>query len=305
MTSTHVLRKAAVLLAGLAAVSACTSAPATTAATATATASAAEKWQPASADKRLLSAAEELLLADCMKRAGFSYQPRLLAAIPENRPFPYGIDDLDWAARNGYGIAAEIAASRRPNPNRVALRAKSPAEQQRYADALQGTGHATVSIGGPAGGTAGTNSDGCLADARRRLYANHDGWFRSSTVADNLDSTVIVPKVVESTELRAVLRQWATCMRSAGHPDPDPQAARERIGRLADQVPLNVLRRTERAVATAEARCATQTGLVRTAERVDRELGVPARTKYRDALQEYRRLLTAAVPRARALLKGR
>ncbi|MGV9455834.1 hypothetical protein [Streptomyces sp. NPDC003635] len=56
-------------------------------------------------ERRLLGTAEERLIADCMRDQGFQYRldpggPRTQA--PERS---FGLDDVAWARRHGYGLA--------------------------------------------------------------------------------------------------------------------------------------------------------------------------------------------------------
>ncbi|TWD84908.1 hypothetical protein FB561_6104 [Kribbella amoyensis] len=300
-----IIRKAACLLAASAVLVSCAPAPPAGAPEPSATPT-VDRWRPSTADQRVLEAAEDLVLSQCMSRAGFTFRAVTIDR-PNDRSYPYAIDDVDWARSHGYGIADDVAARavRRPDPNLVALRAMTPAERQQYLEALNGSGRTTVTVGAPSGGTAGTNADGCTAEARRTLFGDHDGWFRASTVAVNLDSAVIVPEVVRSPRLRPALERWSNCLRTKGFADRDPLAARDRIGELAGRVDLDRLRRDEQAVAVAEAECSVRSGYVATAERLDRELGAPIRRKNSDALQQYRRLATAALPKARAIIAAR
>ncbi|MER6122526.1 hypothetical protein ABT173_07485 [Streptomyces sp. NPDC001795] len=62
----------------------------------------------------------------------------------------------------------------------------SAAEQQRVSDALFGTGRAELSLRLPTGYVVRAHTDGCLAEAQRRLYGDQARWFRTSVVVNNL-----------------------------------------------------------------------------------------------------------------------
>ncbi len=62
------------------------------------------------------------------------------------------------------------------------------ADARRVDRALFGTGPAELKLALPSGQVVGHHTDGCLADAERRLYGDQRRWFEAVTAVDNLKS---------------------------------------------------------------------------------------------------------------------
>ncbi|WP_433543724.1 hypothetical protein ACQPZG_00440 (plasmid) [Streptomyces sp. CA-294286] len=248
----------------------------------------------------LLHRAKQLLLRDCMRAHGFVYLPVPREPVPEARDFPYGIDDAAWAARHGLGsdIDRQRERIRRQDPNQVYFRALSP---QRKAVALR------VANGPePAGLTARTadgavltrSNQGCLAESDRALYGNLGRWFQAVSTADSL-AELRRQRVLGDPAYTEAARDWSACMRKAGHAYADPVRLRAAVGRQP-----SLPKAREVALALAEARCATTSGLAAVAAELDREHAARLRQGREAEADAQRRLQLTALPRARSVVDG-
>lgn len=91
-------------------------------------------------------------------------------------------------------------------------------EQREVSRALFGAGRAELQLSLPGGVVISQHTDGCLAQAQRRLYGDQRRWFRAETSVNNLHSRT--PKAVRDTyrELRAqaLVRARAVLTERAG-----------------------------------------------------------------------------------------
>ncbi|WP_060887114.1 hypothetical protein [Streptomyces caniscabiei] len=107
------------------------------------------------------------------------------------------------------------------------------AERTRVAEAMFGAGRTELSLRLPTGHVVRAHTDGCLAEAQRRLYGDQRRWFRTSTVVNNLapeaahtDRTLAEVRADRRTELaewrrlRARALTEATSLISGTNPPP-------------------------------------------------------------------------------------
>jgi hypothetical protein len=249
------------------------------------------------AQRRDLSVAEDLLVGRCMRALGFEYHHVTAgSALDEDRDFPYGIDDRDWAAKHGLGTDIRAAVEERTgagNPNRAYIGGLDPARRQAYTVAMYGRSERVLSVTVPTGDVVSMSADGCLADAQADLYGDVTRWFPANAITNNVAGAV-QPAVLTDARYKAVASDWAVCMAGRGHEFADPVDLRARFqGRSPD---------VERAVATAEADCVLRTGLADTGRRLDAELGAPVRAKYAADIRACHKFQVAALPRAAELI---
>ncbi|MFF7388380.1 hypothetical protein ACFZAE_07955 [Streptomyces scabiei] len=60
------------------------------------------------------------------------------------------------------------------------------AGRTRVAEAMFGAGRTELALRLPTGHVVRAHTDGCLAEAQRRLYGDQRRWFRTSTIVNNL-----------------------------------------------------------------------------------------------------------------------
>ncbi|MFJ8151492.1 hypothetical protein [Streptomyces sp. NPDC094468] len=257
-----------------------------------------------------ISDAEQRLIARCMARQGFRYWSDSALSLAESRPLGYVQDDVDWARTYGYGsrIAAKEDRARLRNPN-IAYRKGLPVDRRAAYDTALDGGRKTelLRAGVPGGGSVSKRSGGCDADAQRTLYGDPATWFRLDSTASNL-RPLYVGKLLHDRRFTAAVHDWASCMKRAGHPYPDPDAARQ----AARQHPA-VQSRAEEArsfaaetrIAVADATCARQVSLKSVGR--DREAHYLERlnAEYGTQLDAYRQARQQALARAEGLVPAR
>ncbi|MER5530764.1 hypothetical protein ABT075_40345 [Streptomyces sp. NPDC002677] len=257
-----------------------------------------------------VSDAEQRLITQCMARHGFRYWPDRSLSLAESRPLGYVQDDVRWARTYGYGsrIAAKEDRARLHNPN-IAYRKALPAVRRTAYDTALDGGRKTelLRTAVPGGGSVSKQSGGCDAAAERTLYGDPATWFRLDTTASNL-RPLYVGKLLHDRRFTAAVHDWAGCMKRAGHPYPDPDAARQ-----ATREHPAVQSRAEEArsfaaetrIAVADATCAREVSLRSVGQ--DREAHYLARlnAKYGAQLDAYRQLRQRALARAERLVPAR
>ncbi|SDJ07143.1 hypothetical protein [Nonomuraea jiangxiensis] len=262
---------------------------------------------PVTADEaRVLWDAEQSLLRDCMARHGFEYWAAPHDPIPEDRDFPYVVDDVGWARRHGYGsdIVDRIDRLRDQNPNRRYLEAL-PAQRRKAAfTALNGEGPRPgtvkrrpdqLEVWLPTGGVVRRSALSCTSQAQRQLYGDLPEWYRATRTLQNLDS-VRTARVHRDPRFTSAVAAWSACMRERGHPYADPSDARAEA--LAQAPTGPEAREKEISTAVAEATCAGTAGLAAVARDLDEQYARDIAQRYRREVRTERRLQRAALPRA-------
>ncbi|MFD4602509.1 hypothetical protein ACFWPQ_31335 [Streptomyces sp. NPDC058464] len=257
-----------------------------------------------------VSDAEQRLVARCMARHGFRYWTDRPLSLAESRPLGYVQDDVNWARTYGYGsrITAKEDRARLHNPNSAYRKGLTATRQAAYDTALDGGRRAELlRTDVPGGGEVRKQTGGCDAEAERRLYGDPQTWFRLDTTASNL-RPLYVGKLLHDRRFTAAVHAWSACMKRAGHPYPDPDAARQ----AAREHPA-VQSRAEEArsfaaetrIAVADATCARQVSLRSVGQ--DREAHYLARLDgaYGARLDAYRQVRLTALERAERIVPAR
>ncbi|HEY3681798.1 MAG TPA: hypothetical protein VGL93_02100 [Streptosporangiaceae bacterium] len=247
-------------------------------------------------DFRLLDRAEQLLIRDCMRHAGFTYVPAPGTA-PEGA-FPYVQDDAARARREGFGARAARPV---PDPNAAYIKALPGDRRDAYGVALNGGGPGApgVLVTLPQGGELGQNVTSCRSTAENRLYGDFRAWFRAKSIADDLPYLRTV-QVMNDPAYAAAAARWSRCMRGRGFAYRTPQDASAAFPKRSGGSP----RKKEIAAAVATAECAGRTGFAGTARRLDRAYANSLRTKYRASVEKERALAAIALPRARTIVRA-
>jgi hypothetical protein len=258
------------------------------------------------AERLRLPYAMEVLTKRCMNRAGFSYWTGARPDPEESRAPGYVGDDTGWAAEHGYGSRIQDRAdrARRANPNGNYRAGLSPQRRESYDRALDGGRGAavlTAEIPTPAGtGRISKRLGGCSAEAEKKLYGDPAAWFRAEKAVTNLQP-LYVPRITRDGRFTAALAKWARCMARAGHPYPDPPAARDAVARTAAGLTPDRAFAAERRVAVAEARCARESALGAVAREREAYYRGTLPARYAELIGVHRRLERDAVARAAAI----
>ncbi|KAA0930686.1 hypothetical protein [Streptomyces apricus] len=264
-------------------------------------------------ERGILGEAEQRLISDCMRDKGFRYGldldtdgPR--GGVPERR---FGSDDVAWARRHGYGLAEAARSGDGNGSGKAAVAGNSP--QARYVAsltpgrkatfdrALNGTDRAAIVVPAPGRGQIFTSADGCLADARRRLYGDLRRWTEAKAAVVNLEYLTF-DAVVKEPRYTKALADWHSCMKARGLAHSNSSEA---IGAVAKENRSRTAGKAwkhEVTVAVADAECNRAAGLARTGIRLQREhVRDAARHEFARQTRYYTRAVTTALTRARSL----
>ncbi|MFI8895680.1 hypothetical protein [Streptomyces paradoxus] len=262
-------------------------------------------------ERELLHDTEQDLLRQCMRQEGFRLWKVPLEPVPEQREFPYVVDDVKWAREHGYGsdIRQRAERLRAEDPNRRYFEGLSTERRAAAKAALHGRdreGGPSVTL--PGGGVVRRSGDGCTAQAQTRLYGDFARWFRTKTFTDNLTG-LRMARVTAEPAYRKAVKDWSSCMRGKGHDYNTPDQARRAFstpeaGTTAAAAGQD--RSAEVGTAVAEAECAARAGgLSEVAERLHRRHGERLRAEYRQQVNDRLRLEHAALLRVPALASSR
>ncbi|NUV41698.1 hypothetical protein G6W48_15135 [Streptomyces sp. CAI-24] len=252
------------------------------------------------AEDVLVRRAEQLLVKECMEKAGFPYWTDTLPTPDDLKGGGYVQADIGWAERHGYGSRLQRKAqnTQRDDRNGTYARTLPRKEGIRYSDALMGApSQGTLTARLPVGGTVETPRTGCRATAKGRLYGDHAAWFRAEKTATNLTS-LYVPDLMKDPRFTRAVAAWSACMRAAGHDHATPPAAREKLPELTRGLKEPEAYAVEVGLAVTEARCATTTSFARTARALDTEYREKRLTRYSGEIAAYRQLRLDALARA-------
>ncbi|MER6678029.1 hypothetical protein [Streptomyces sp. NPDC000983] len=249
------------------------------------------------------SDAQQHLTAECMRRQGFTYWEDRTLTLQESRPVRYVQDDVAWARTHGYGgrIDAKSQQAREDNPLGGYLRRMSAPRRAAFDTALDGGGDARILTAPlPGGGEIRKRSGGCMEEAERELYGDPAQWFRSGKTATGLNA-LYGADLMNDPQLTDRLRAWARCMKKAGQPYDDPQAARDAV--RVDTSRLGTGRAdeafaAERRTAVADATCARATSLKAVATARETYYQDRLRDRFGKDLDTYRTLGRQAYDRA-------
>lgn len=250
-------------------------------------------------DADALTAAEQFLLRDCMRKAGFAYVVTDPRAVPEVRDFPYVIDDVSWARRHGYGTDLRRRQERAmaDDPNERYFQSLPAQRKAAALAAANGTDPDRLTITTVDGAQYGRDSHSCGSQAQQRLYGDLAGWFGARASMDAITAMRTGAVRAHPAFIRAT-RPWADCMRRSGHPHASPSSLRAALSDPRHPLP----KATEIDLATGEATCARRAGLATTATALDRHYDTVLRARYPSVVATYERLRAAALPKARSIV---
>jgi len=221
--------------------------------------------------------------------------------LPEDRDFPYVVDDPRWAREHGYGSDMQRRREqvRASDPSRRYFQSLSPADRTRGLDALHGRRDGRqLQVTVPNGMTLTRYTEGCTARAQEQLYGDLKGWFRSSTITRVL-ADMGRSQVFAEQEFQDAVKDWAACMRKHGLRYATPEETRKAFDKPSDAV----TRKKEIRTAVTEAECARSSGLSDTADRLEKRRHDRLADEYAPEHETRLRLARAALPRARAIVE--
>lgn len=249
----------------------------------------------------LLDIAEQTLERECMERSGFRLwvTPRDAVSGPLN--FPYVLDNVDYAAQQGYGTRLRQLEDERArtDPNTVYFESLPADRKAALVAAANGAAPIGLEANLPNGMVVRHSDQGCSAEAQRRLYGDLRAWYQARKTAEALPG-IRRGLVTADPELHRALPAWSNCMRERGHSYRSPEDIRVALPQ-PDQPGAH---ETEVRLAVAEATCAKQTGLAETVRELDRHYAATLGHEFHRDLDAMRRMQFTALPLARAVVAG-
>lgn len=251
-------------------------------------------------DSDALDLGRQILIRDCMRQAGFDYRVTPRPVLPDDREFPYVVDDVGWARKHGYGtdIQRSLEALRVADPNKRYFNAL-PAERRSAAlSAANGVKPTGLTAKDPGGVTMSRSDQGCQTSADRELFGDPQAWFQAKVTVQAL-GPIRISHVTADPQFAAATRPWAACMRAAGYPYASPVDLRNHLPPPEKPLPFA----DEQRMAVAEATCAVDSELAATAKALDARHDTLLRQQYKTDLDTEQRLRQVALPRARELVR--
>jgi hypothetical protein len=236
--------------------------------------------------------AEQLLTRDCARQAGFEYWPLVRRPVPEQRSFPYGVDDVAWAKRYGYGIELE-AKSRKlaaNHPNQQYLDKLTPERRKQFAAVLNGPAPVGLEARDAEGRRVTHSDKGCDAEAQRKLYGDLPAWYRATKVTNGLPR-VRADQILSDRSFAPLVSKWSGCMKTAGFDFRAPVQSADLMRRRTDGPAAEEIR-----TAVSEAECLQSSGLAAAAKAADQRIAAEQQRQFKSELDTEQRLRRAALP---------
>lgn len=247
-------------------------------------------------------AAREESVRRCMEQRGFTYvrNPAPKADVaPTLGQDPYGLTEAQ-VKETGYGSAEDVNDS----PGEVD---RSDASQQEgWGRAYFGPEDAPeVTVDLPGGGTIGTTSQGCLAEARKKLYGSLEDYVVTNFLAGNLPIWAR-KEAASDADMARIDSMWSSCMTGKGYTNfKNPGAARakssdeyQRLGVASDSA-----RDQEISVAVADAECEQQTNYAKQRIQLEDRYYAKILKQYAEEVENIQKVNDRALVQAKQVLK--
>ncbi|TDC67685.1 hypothetical protein E1200_14135 [Actinomadura sp. GC306] len=207
-------------------------------------------------------AAEEELVHRCMTAKGFHY---VKLASPSSDVHPtmsrdeYGIT-VAAAKRDGYGSRERLSrAADHPDPS--GLRQMTDQQRKSWGEAFYGPDSVErIKVELPDGSRIETSPQGCLSEARKKIFGSLEQTLKSSYLAANIP-IIARKKAAADPEMVALNKVWAQCMTSAGHPGlANPESARSKAAGAYKTMDQSAAFKLEVEMAVSDAECEREQG---------------------------------------------
>jgi hypothetical protein len=243
-------------------------------------------------DAAVLGDAEDKLVRQCMRDAGFAMTPASPAGAGPEHGELSGVD-LAYRRRHGYGLAEARTTARPP--------AAEPSPD--YNRAMTGDNHITVRINGrPAVVVA---ASGCQGRARAALAGSVYRWATALYTPDFLNDDLIRAVAADPARPR-LLRGWRDCMARRGYRFTDYDQPRALVQRKLDETgPKYPAAAEEREVATADGACLIEGRVIETGIALRRAAALRMAPQWTLELVQAARIRRAAVDNAGRISGGR
>ncbi|MGI8407583.1 MAG: hypothetical protein ACR2L3_03645 [Actinomycetota bacterium] len=249
--------------------------------------------------------AENELIKRCMERAGFQFitvPPEQL--VPSAPGSQWGRDDVGFAKHRGYELAASKSGDVVVDPNAAYVASLSREEARQFTIAYSGTDKDRLSISLDNGTVFSINGEGCLADARRRLYGDLPAYFELSVATMQIEPEVDRRVAADPAYVDA-LRQWQECIHNEGYGFATPADAFAAASALYEESPIpSDAKVMETRIAVADAQCGVESRLARVGQSLESRYQKEIRAANEGEVIAALQLQAEAVERAKGILRA-
>lgn len=255
--------------------------------------------------ERTLKIAEQEYASSCMKKKGFKfipyYPPKKVAKDDSIRG-----DNIEFRHRKGYQISEKSGESvgGATKPNADYINSLSPQQKRAYTVALSGHPKSEVTVKLPTGDKIGTNTTGCFAQAEKYLYGDLKKWMRVEMIEANVKAFAL-RRVRKDPEFVQARKDWSRCMRRKGYHYDTPSDAVKAVSKMYEKGSADsaTLRKREKVIAVADARCNRKVGLADTKRKLLKKYEKKVSEEQQGALLTYREMREQALDRAEKIIE--
>ena len=244
----------------------------------------------------------DLLVAECMQRAGFAGYTFAPTPFPRDRiasateGVELRIAPLD---QDSFGLVeASLRPPDGPPPNDY-YNSLSAEAQERYADALYGGG--VLEVVELDGSKMTRPQDGCLTASEQELYQD-DQYFALDSQRSALIAS-IGSQILSRADFQQLLSGYGECMSSKGYSAPAPWDAWDLVSNRLTADPASDVASFERQVAAGDLQCQTQVDYADRAIAIHAEV-VQSAVEQSPGLERLLEVEKQALDRAKDLLGG-
>ena len=279
-------------------------------------------------DLIFLEEAQQELISRCMERQGFQFtpvkvEPHLLSGPLDNLNM-FWLQSLEQAEQWGYGGPSAFRNEDAPggvpsftDPDAEYLNQLSQKELDSYDDALMGTGLETTEAEARlleedhARGEyveMWMNTDGCIGTTEAAIYGDLSQFMRLNFVVRSSIRNDVKARVEAASVFVEAVDDWQECMQQQGYDFDDPWGALDAVGDAYYGIPPydtltpEEVTALETQIATADGRCAEETGLFDVAESELAQAVRDVTAEREGEILGYREMIATAVDNAKALL---
>ena len=246
-----------------------------------------------------ISAALDVAIDSCMRTAGFRYFP-----IEPVVRTPIEIDDPEFRAMHGYGIAERRRASNAQapelNPNQAYYESLGPSAQRAYDTALTGDGgeQTEIPLTDAKGQQTGTLlAGGCEYAAYGEVYGVPKEVIVQDISTLEAMRDGMIDRVNADSRVRDAKAKWTRCMADKGWPEAEDRwYLRDALTQQfdAEGASLNDIEATERRAAADDTSCSESSGVDQLLRRAWFSLDAEFSLKASEILDKYNGVPLAA-----------
>lgn len=253
-------------------------------------------------ERRQLVVAENELISRCMRRHGFEH----VTVIPPSEDVfggPVEHDNVAARKRNGYGMSRRDRGKEADGigVNGRYMKSLPKSEQRRWELTYFGDPNTAVQVRLADGSEVRFNRDGCITEARRKLYGDVASYLKLFMIAVNYSGKA-VGMTERDPDYVATVARWRSCMAGRGYHFESPNAAQESVQKLYAEKDRETARKQEIAIATADAECDREVGLSELRRDLLKKNTKLAGKKYEAEILGYQELEQKALERAKKLV---